>query len=161
VAANYLRDAGFDVVVVEAAPKLGGMTTSVRGLIPEAPRHVINPCAVDPIWWEGFPASADLGLERHGLEMIHIDPCYAYLHLEGDSFAFWRDPQRTAQEIRHFSRADGETYLEFARLASRGSRRPSSSTTTSGSSSPTSRFTPWHSAAGCSGCGPTVLIQSR
>jgi phytoene dehydrogenase-like protein len=116
VAANYLQDAGLDVVVVEAAPKLGGMTTSVRGLIPEAPEHVINPCAVDPIWWEGFPASADLGLERYGLEMIHIDPCYAYLHPEGDSIAFWRDPQRTAEEIRHFSPADGDTYLEFARL---------------------------------------------
>ena len=116
VAGNYLADAGLRVIVLEAAPKIGGMTASQAGLIPEAPDHVINTCAVDPLWWEAFPPSRELGLDRFGLRHLISDPCYAYLHPDGDSLCFWHDPRRTADEIGFFSKSDAAAFLEFARF---------------------------------------------
>lgn len=113
VAANYLADAGLDVLVVEAGEQIGGMTTSEYS-IPEAPQHLINHCAVDPILWSAGPPARDLELERHGLQMVTIDPAFAYLDPDGASIAFWRDPARTADEIRRFSASDARRYLEFA-----------------------------------------------
>jgi cation diffusion facilitator CzcD-associated flavoprotein CzcO len=43
-AANYLARAGRGVIVVEALAKVGGMTSSGY-MIPEAPRHLVTPCA--------------------------------------------------------------------------------------------------------------------
>jgi phytoene dehydrogenase-like protein len=115
VAANYLADAGLDVVVCERRHAVGGMTRSDRP-IPEAPDHVINHCAVDPIFWTNSVPAADLRLEEHGLRWLKVDPAFAYLHPEGESIAFWKDPRRTADDIRRFSRADAAAYLELAEL---------------------------------------------
>jgi phytoene dehydrogenase-like protein len=115
VAANYLADAGLDVVVVEANEQVGGMTSSGPS-IPGAPHHIINHCAVDLFLWDAFPPGRQLGLHRYGLKTLQADPAYAYLHPDGRSLAIWRDPMRTAEEIRYFSRADADAYLEFARV---------------------------------------------
>lgn len=115
VAANYLADAGLDVVVLERRPAIGGMTRSDHA-IPQAPHHLINHCAVDPIFWTNSVPAADLALHEHGLRWVKIDPAFVYLHPDGASIAFWRDPQRTAADIRRFSRADANAYLELAAL---------------------------------------------
>lgn len=116
VAANYLVDAGLDVVVVEANDDIGGMTASTRPF-PEAPDHVVNDYSIDLAYWFAFPPAHDLELHRHGLRTLEVDPPAVYLVPGEDaSLAFWRDPRRTAEEIRYFSPADAEAYLEFARL---------------------------------------------
>jgi phytoene dehydrogenase-like protein len=115
VAANYLADAGHDVLVVEANDYAGGMTSS-GCTIPEAPHHVVNHCALDPYFWDAYPPARELGLHRYGLRMIRVDPAYAYLHPDGASIAFWQNPMRTAEEIRRFSPADADAFLEFARF---------------------------------------------
>ncbi|MEW6471488.1 MAG: NAD(P)/FAD-dependent oxidoreductase [Actinomycetota bacterium] len=115
VAANYLADAGHDVIVAEASDRVGGMTASSAG-IPDAPHHVINHFAFDPFFWDSFPPGRELGLEGHGLRRVRVDPGLVYLDPDGSSIAFWEDPRRTAEEIRRFSAADGDAYLEFARL---------------------------------------------
>jgi phytoene dehydrogenase-like protein len=115
VAANYLADAGLDVVVLERHEQIGGMTRSGYP-ITEAPSHLINHCAVDPIFWpNGVPAS-ELDLESFGLRWVSVDPAFAYLHPTGESIAFWRDPARTAEDIRRYSAADARAYVELARL---------------------------------------------
>jgi phytoene dehydrogenase-like protein len=115
VAANYLADAGHSVLVLEAGPEIGGMT-ACRRPIAAAPKHLINSFSVDAFFWDSFPPSKELELERYGLRRAPIDPGHVYLGPEGESIAFWADAARTAQEISHFSRADGRAYLEFARM---------------------------------------------
>lgn len=114
VAACYMARAGLDVLVVEAADWIGG-ATSTAALVPEAPNHKINPCAVDIVLLRGSTVVADLELERFGYRDVNVDPAYVGLDPEGASIAFWRDPRRTAEEIRRFDRSDADAYLEFAR----------------------------------------------
>jgi phytoene dehydrogenase-like protein len=115
VAANYLADAGLDVLVVEANTRIGGMTASGCP-IPDAPRHVVNYCSADLLFWMASPVAAELDLARYGLRTVPANPSYAYLHPDGASLAIWRDPRKTAEEIRHFSPSDAESYLDYARL---------------------------------------------
>src|SRR5262249_20285439 len=115
VAANYLADASLDVVVLERRPSIGGMTRSDYP-IPEAPRHLINHCAVDPVFWPNGQAARDLRLDQHGLRWTTLDPAVAYLHPTGESIAFWRDPLKTADDIGRFSQRDAAAYIELAEL---------------------------------------------
>jgi phytoene dehydrogenase-like protein len=113
VAANYLRDGGLSVVVLEANARVGGMT-SCHTPIAAAPDHLINSFSVDAFFWDSFPPSKELGLEHHGLRRLPIDPGHLYLAPDGASIGFWADARRTAEEIGHFSREDARAYLEFA-----------------------------------------------
>jgi phytoene dehydrogenase-like protein len=115
VAGCYLARCGHRVVVVEAAPQAGGMTAS-GPFIPAAPGHTVHPCAVDVIFMRASSIAADLDLARHGFRTVDPDPSYAYLHPDGASIAFWRDPAITANDIRQFSAADAGAYLEFVDL---------------------------------------------
>jgi phytoene dehydrogenase-like protein len=115
VAANYLADAGHEVVVCESNAAVGGMT-STSATLEAAPDHLINSFSVDAFFWDSFPASSDLGLEQYGLRRNAIDPGHLYLHPEGGSIGFWCDPTRTADDIRRFSEADARAYLEFSEM---------------------------------------------
>lgn len=112
VAANYLCDAGFSVTVVEANARIGGMT-STGTPIASAPRHLINNFSIDSFFWDSFPPSRDLELDRYGLRLVELDPGHLYLHPDGGSIAFFKDPTRTADDIRRFSVRDARAYLDF------------------------------------------------
>lgn len=114
VAACYLARSGLDVLVVEAAGRVGGATTTAA-LIPEAPDHLINPCAVDIVLLRGSGVVDDLQLRRFGYAEVDVDPPYVGVDPEGGSIAFWRDPRRTAEEIRRFDRRDADAFLDLAR----------------------------------------------
>jgi phytoene dehydrogenase-like protein len=114
-AAAYLARQGRDVLVVEAAPEIGGMTTSAP-LIPEAPDHLVNTCALDMFLIRGSAMPAELELARYGYREVELDPQSVWLEPDGSSIAFWRDPRRTASEIERFSRADAKAFLEVSEL---------------------------------------------
>src|ERR1700730_1829865 len=61
VAANYLIDAGLDTLVLERRPRIGGMTRSDYA-IESAPEHLINHCAVDPVFWPQSKPAQELEL---------------------------------------------------------------------------------------------------
>jgi phytoene dehydrogenase-like protein len=84
--------------------------------ISDAPGHLINHCAVDPVFWPQSKPAQELELHRFGLELVQIDPGFAYLDPDGASIAFWRDPKKTAEDIRRFSKSDAAGYLELAEL---------------------------------------------
>jgi phytoene dehydrogenase-like protein len=115
VAANYLIDAGLSVAVLERRPRIGGMTRSDHAIV-EAPAHLINHCAVDPVFWPQSRPATDLQLDRYGLRWVEVDPGFVYLDPDGASIAFFRDPARTAADIRRFSPTDARAYLELAEL---------------------------------------------
>jgi phytoene dehydrogenase-like protein len=115
VAANYLIEAGLDTAVLERRDRVGGMTRSEHA-IAQAPGHLINHCAIDPVFWSQSNAARELELHRFGLRFVEVDPGFVYLHPGGESIAFWRDPERTAAEIARFSPGDGTAYRELAEL---------------------------------------------
>jgi beta-carotene ketolase (CrtO type) len=101
------------VVVLEAREIVGGFCTSEEN-VAEAPGFIMNPYSADHVLTNIPPTIDDeLELVREGLRWVHPDPFYSYLHPSGSGFAFWRDPQRTAEEIRAISRRDAEAYLRF------------------------------------------------
>ena len=112
VAATYLAKEGKKVLLVERNAKVGGMTTSGY-MIPEAPQHLVTPCAVEIIYLRQTGIIEDLELARHGLHMIEPDPPYAYLHPDGTSICLFRDPKRTAEDIARIHPGDGKAYLKF------------------------------------------------
>src|ERR1700754_2202597 len=118
VAANYLADAGLGVCVVEANGKVGGFTTTDTA-IAAAPEHLINSFSVDAFFWDAFPPSHELDLDRYGLRRVEVDPGHVYLHPEGGSIGFWADARRTAEETRRFPASDADSYLDFGRVLER------------------------------------------
>lgn len=114
--AAYLARAGRRVLVLEANPYLGGMTTT-RETVKEAPGFLMNPCAVDTLL-TNVPGGIinELRLERHGLRQAIPEPWGSYLHPDGSSIGLWRSVERTCAEIRQFSRRDAERYAEFVEL---------------------------------------------
>jgi len=114
-AAGYLAREGKRVAVVERMPKVGGMTSSGY-MIPEAPRHLVTPCAVEVIFLRGTGVIEDLELVKHGFHSIDTDPSYVYLHPDGSSVALFRDPKRTAEDMGRLNREDEKAYLDFMRV---------------------------------------------
>jgi len=115
VAACYLAKAGLDVLVVEGAPHIGGMSTHAP-VVDEAPDHIFNPCALDLVFMRMSTVIKDLELAKYGFAEAEAEPGYAYLDPEGASIAIWRDPGRTAEEMAHFSKADARQFLRLARV---------------------------------------------
>ena len=113
-AACKLARAGLDVHVVEAGGTFGGQSTTLP-LVEAAPSHRISPYAVDDIFLTAGGLVDELELRRFGYRDIYIDPSYVYLHPDGATLAFWKDARRTAEEIRVFSPADADAYLELMR----------------------------------------------
>lgn len=114
-AAGYLSRAGKKVVVVERLGKVGGMT-SAGYMIPEAPDHLVTPCAVELLFVRGTGLIEELELEKHGLRWVDPDPTYAYLHPDGSSVCLFRDAARTADDMARLDREDGKNYLKFLKL---------------------------------------------
>lgn len=115
-AAAFLSRAGRRVLVLEAAPVLGGFSTTEE-LIPEARGFRFNKHAID-LFSCMIPRSIvdDLELRRYGFRTVVTDPYATYLGPDGASIAQWRDLDRTCAEIARFSRRDAERYRRFARL---------------------------------------------
>jgi len=97
--------------------------TATGPLIPEAPVHIVNSCAVDIISLLHSRIPADLQLREHGLQLVKPDPSYVLLHPDGSSLAIWRYNARRAAEIERYWRADARAFLEFADLPPRRDAR--------------------------------------
>jgi phytoene dehydrogenase-like protein len=116
VCAAYLAKAGLDVLVVEAYKTPGGMT-STNAMEPEAPEYRINEASLQASLFRTTTIDKDLGLSRkYGLKQKVIDPAHVQLNYDGSSLALWRDPRRTAEELKHFSPRDADSLLELYRV---------------------------------------------
>lgn len=113
-AAAYLRRAGLRVIVLEASPTSGGML-GTNAIFDTAPDHLVNEGGIQASLFRSSTIEADLELKRHGLRQIIADPFHVHLDPDGPSLAFWKDPAKTAEEIKYFSQRDARKYLEFSR----------------------------------------------
>jgi phytoene dehydrogenase-like protein len=112
--AAYLSRAGLDVLVLERRDVLGGAAVT------EEP-------------WPGYRVSSasyvlslmpprvvsELGLRRFGYRVSILDPDYWVPYPDGSALTLWEDAGRTAEEIRRFSKADADAYVEFDRYFDR------------------------------------------
>jgi phytoene dehydrogenase-like protein len=116
VASCYLAKAGFDVLVVERWDTPGGMT-STNPMAPEAPDHLINEASIHASLFRTTKIDQELELSsRFGMRQRLIDPAHVHLGPEGESIAMWRDANRTAEEIRRFSKKDARAWLELSEI---------------------------------------------
>lgn len=113
VAAAYLAKAGLDVLVVEASATAGGMT-STNSFAPEAPEYTINEASIQASLFRTTTINQDLELAtRYGLRQTVIDPAHFQLAADGSSLGLWRDPNKTAAELAHFSKKDARALIEL------------------------------------------------
>lgn len=112
VTAAYAARAGFTVLVLEAAPRIGGDTTCEELTLPG---FVHDPCATAHNLIQSNPLmrNNELGLDAHGLRYLHPDPVFTMPFLDGASITMWRDVDRTTAEIGRYSKADAKAFREL------------------------------------------------
>ena len=108
--AAYLARAGMDTLVLERHAVEGGASITQEA-------------------WPGYQVSSaayvmslmpqkivdELELEKFGYKVTVLDPDYFVPYTDSTSLALWSDPNKAAESIRQFSKADAESYIEFDR----------------------------------------------
>lgn len=110
VAANALAEAGWDVVVLEAQPEIGG---AVRSQEVTAPGYVSDLFSAFYPLAAASPAIAGLELDRHGLEWVSAPSVLAHQLDDGRAVLLHRDAERTAAGLEEFGAGDGDAWLEL------------------------------------------------
>ena len=112
VAAAYAARAGFRVLVLEGAPRIGGDTGTEELTLPG---FLHDPCATAHNLIQSNPLmrNNELELDRHGLKYLYPDPVFTMPFLGGSSISMWRDVERTCAELARFSKADAEAYRQL------------------------------------------------
>src|SRR4051794_6335343 len=111
VAACILADAGWDVVVLEAADEVGGAVKSER----RVPGYVHDMYSSFYPLAAASPVLAKLGLDDHGLRWRHAPAVVAHL-LSPDAeqaAVLHRDPAETAALLEADARGDGDAWLRL------------------------------------------------
>lgn len=114
VAAFYLGRAGLHPLVLERRPVAGGAAATE-----EFHPGFFSPTYVHAV--AGFPSGVaeDLGLARHGLELIRPDPTVFAPAGDGRALVLYRHAARSSESIAQFSKRDAESYPEFGRVLAR------------------------------------------
>ncbi len=110
VAANLLADAGWDVLVVEAAEQPGG---AVRSAEITAPGYLSDLCSAFYPLGAASPVLAGLDLPGHGLRWTHAPDVVAHVLPDGRAAVLNLDPERTAASLEHFAAGDGQRWLDM------------------------------------------------
>ncbi|MGI8802835.1 MAG: phytoene desaturase family protein [Solirubrobacteraceae bacterium] len=113
VAANLLADAGWEVLVLEAAPGPGGSVRSAE---------LIEPGYANDIFSSFYPLGAasphirGLELEEFGLKWVRSDTVLAHPSRAGDCPILSTDLDLTAASLERFAAGDGQAWRDLYRL---------------------------------------------
>jgi phytoene dehydrogenase-like protein len=111
VTAGYLAKAGLRTVVVERRGSAGGLLATEK-VVP----GVRVPVAADGVGGLDAGVVRDLGLASHGFHALEPDVVAFAASADEASLTLWRDPVRTATELRSRSQPrDAEAFLDFDR----------------------------------------------
>jgi len=108
VAANLLADAGWRVVVLEAAPEPGG---AVRSAQLTAPGYLSDVCSAFYPLGAASPVFKHLQLEEHGLGWVHAPDVLAHVLPDGRVATLSLDIRRTIASVGAFAAGDGARWL--------------------------------------------------
>jgi len=111
VTAAYLAKAGKKVLVLERRPVIGGIAASEEifaGFKYATCAHLAGSFAPTIV--------AELNLQKHGLEILPLDPLIFAPSLNDKSLVIPRDPNNAIEEIRRHSARDAEKFGEFCAL---------------------------------------------
>src|SRR6266508_5110890 len=112
VASNMLADAGWDVVVLEAADQPGGAVRTAEVTAPGFRNDLFS--AFYPLATVSRPI-VDLGLEAYGLRWRHAPLALANPTPDGPSALLSRDVDETAASLDRFAEGDGDAWRAFYR----------------------------------------------
>ena len=109
--ACYLAKAGLKVLVLERYQDIGGMTLTEELTLPGFKSDVHA---------SGYqlanlsPVPGELGLEKHGLQLIEPDLVYAHAFPDGRALAVSRDLEKGVENIGRYSKKDAETWRNLS-----------------------------------------------
>ena len=107
VCANLLADAGWDVVVLEAAATPGGGVSSADYL---GPGYVADVCSAFYPLAAASPVITGLHLEDHGLRWRHAPAVLAHSLPDGRAAVLHRDLEKTVDNLDGFGAGDGRAW---------------------------------------------------
>ncbi len=107
----YLQKSGHSVAVLERLPKAGGGAWTAEATLPGYKHNLAS--LFHGILHMG-PVYKDLELKKYGAEYIWPEAQVAAAFTDGRCLVFYRDLERTCQEIARFSEKDAQTYRELA-----------------------------------------------
>ncbi|MET0234636.1 MAG: NAD(P)/FAD-dependent oxidoreductase [Kibdelosporangium sp.] len=113
VAANVLADAGWSVVVLEAAGEPGGAVRTAEITAPGFRNDLYS--AFYPLG-AASPVIAELGLEKYGLRWRHAPEVLAHIFADDRAVLLSRDLDTTAASLESFAPKDGDAWRrEYAK----------------------------------------------
>ena len=107
VCAAYLAKAGYNVVVLEGRPTIGGGCKTQEVCLPGFKEDL---CSSVHGAFRTNPAFRELSLSNYGLEYVVPDPVVHIPFQDGASITVWRDLDRTCETIARISKKDAETF---------------------------------------------------
>jgi phytoene dehydrogenase-like protein len=111
ICAAYLAKAGYRVGVFERRHMVGGAVATEEIV----PGYRFDLGGSAHILIRLTPIVEELGLEAHGLEYIDLDPLFYAPFEDGTSLTFYRDEERTVQEMEEKFPSQGYAYRRFLR----------------------------------------------
>jgi phytoene dehydrogenase-like protein len=111
--AAYLGKAGLKVLVLERRDLIGGSAVTEE-LIPGYQFDSL----VSGVTYLPPKMMSDLGLARHGLEILWSDATVCAPHPDG-GLTLWRDAAKSAEAIRRLSARDADRWAEFGEQVTR------------------------------------------
>ncbi|MGH9861825.1 MAG: phytoene desaturase family protein, partial [Candidatus Acidiferrales bacterium] len=117
VTAFYLARAGLKPLVLERRAVVGGAAVTEEfhpGFRCSSLAHTASSLAPEII--------NEMQLGRHGLEMIHADPCLFAPAPDGRALTFYQDAARTARDIAPLSPKDAQKYPQFQQMLGRAAK---------------------------------------
>lgn len=109
VAAGYLAQAGYKVILLERRHTVGGAVVTEEII----PGFKFDLGGSAHILIHHTPIVQELKLAAYGLDYIDLDPLFFAPFPDGSQITIWRDIDRTCQSIAAISPVDAENYRRF------------------------------------------------